>query len=177
MINFLDKNPELYTGHQFTTQVNPPEKFTHEVELNDPNFKELKCKPYPASGIRLAQLKDAIGELVEKGILVKGDSNFLSPCFFVTKKATGSKTASRGCLCYDYRQCFGSVFVESGSGSGSSLKSQSGSGFRIRIPDPDPGSGFRIQTLSKWSESFRDKFSGSILLYFNILFNIFTISM
>ncbi|RPH76356.1 MAG: hypothetical protein EHM77_09295, partial [Planctomycetaceae bacterium] len=104
LIDFLEKHLGLFTGHQFSDLVYPPEKFTHEVELNDPNFKELRCKPYPATGIRLAQLKEAIGELVEKNILIKSDSNFLSPCFFVTKKATGTKTASRGRLCYDYRK-------------------------------------------------------------------------
>ncbi|MFN9908429.1 MAG: reverse transcriptase domain-containing protein, partial [bacterium] len=33
-----------------------------------------------------------------------GDSEFTSPVFYVLKKASGTKTASKGRLCFDYRK-------------------------------------------------------------------------
>jgi len=44
-IEFLENHFDLWTGHQFSTKVYPPEKFTHEVELTEP-LTELRCKPY-----------------------------------------------------------------------------------------------------------------------------------
>ena len=65
---------------------------------------ELKSKPFPCSGIRLQQLKDAIYDLVDNKVLEPGDSEYTSPCFFVTKKPGEGKTSSKGRLCYDYRK-------------------------------------------------------------------------
>jgi hypothetical protein len=41
---------------------------------------------------------------VKQKVLLPGDSEYVSPCFFVTKKPGTGKTASKGRLCYDYRK-------------------------------------------------------------------------
>ena len=56
------------------------------------------------SGIRLDQLKLTIDEMVKNKILLPGDTNTVSPVFFVTKKPSPGKTASLGRLVFDYRK-------------------------------------------------------------------------
>ncbi len=103
LLAFLEKNPELFSGAEFSEKTFPPSIYMHDVELTS-DLKELKCKPFPTVGVRLQQLKEAIYDLVDKKVLEPGDSEFLSPCFFVTKKPGEGKSASKGRLCYDYRR-------------------------------------------------------------------------
>ncbi len=103
LLAFLEENPELFSGAEFSEKTFPPDVFSHEVELTT-DLKELKCKPFPTVGVRLEQLKEAIYDLVDKKVLEPGDSEFLSPCFFVTKKPGAGSTAFKGRLCYDYRK-------------------------------------------------------------------------
>ncbi len=103
LLTFLEKNPELFSGAEFSEKTFPKNIYMHDVELTS-DLKELKCKPFPTVGVRLQQLKEAIYDLVDKKVLEPGDSEFLSPCFFVTKKPGEGKSASKGRLCYDYRR-------------------------------------------------------------------------
>jgi hypothetical protein len=99
----LEQNAELFSGEEFSDKTFPKEIYSHDVELTS-DLSELKAKPFPCSGIRLAQLKGQINELVKQKVLLPGDSPYCSPCFFVTKKPGQGKTASKGRLCYDYRK-------------------------------------------------------------------------
>jgi hypothetical protein len=103
LLEFLENHSELFSGEEFSDRHFPSNVYMHNVELTEP-LTELKAKPFPCAGIRLAQLKDQIGELVKQKVLVPGDSEYVSPCFFVTKKPGQGKTASKGRLCYDYRK-------------------------------------------------------------------------
>jgi hypothetical protein len=103
LLTFLEENPELFSGAEFSEKTFPSSIYMHDVELTT-DLKELKCKPFPTVGVRLQQLKEAIYDLVDKKVLEPGDSEFLSPCFFVTKKPGEGKSASKGRLCYDYRR-------------------------------------------------------------------------
>ncbi len=94
----------MYSGDEFSEKCFPPDVFLHDVELIDPTTPGLHAKPYPCTGIRLPQLKATISDLEKSGVLVKGDSEFTSPVFYVLKKASGTKTASKGRLRYDYRK-------------------------------------------------------------------------
>jgi hypothetical protein len=100
----LEKIPKLFSGQEFSEVSFPPEVFQHDIEFLDGAPKELYTKPYPVSGIRLEQLKETIQDLIKNNVLVPGDSEFVSPCFFVTKKQNESETAQRGRLCFDYRK-------------------------------------------------------------------------
>ena len=104
LVNCLKRIPNLYAAGEFANTHVPPEVFTHDVELLDPNIKELKAKPFPVTGIRLAQLKADIDEMVKLGLLMPTDSEFLSPIFYVLKKAGANKTAQRGRLCFNFRK-------------------------------------------------------------------------
>ena len=103
LIDCLEKYPDLYSGTEFSEKHFPSEVFSHNVELNAP-LTELVSRPFPASGIRLEQLKDVIMDLVANKILLPGDSEYTSPCFFVSKKSDDGKKAEKGRLCYDYRK-------------------------------------------------------------------------
>ena len=103
ILNYLEKTPELFSGSEFSEKHFPSDVYMHDVELAVP-LTQLKAKPFPCSGIRLAQLKDTIQDLLDTGILRPGDSEFTSPVFFVTKKPGEGKTASKGRLCFDYRR-------------------------------------------------------------------------
>ncbi|OBQ33074.1 MAG: hypothetical protein AN484_27465, partial [Aphanizomenon flos-aquae WA102] len=49
-------------------------------------------------------MKDVINDLEKNKILVKGDSPFTSPVFFVEKKSADGQSSPKGRLCYDYRK-------------------------------------------------------------------------
>ncbi len=57
LLDFLEQNPELFSGEEFSTKHFPSEIYEHDVELTQP-LAELKAKPFPCSGIRLQQLKE-----------------------------------------------------------------------------------------------------------------------
>ena len=42
--------------------------------------------------------------MVNRGLLIKGDSSYCSPVFFVSKKPGPNKTAAEARLCFDYRK-------------------------------------------------------------------------
>jgi hypothetical protein len=104
LIDCLEKIPDLYSGAEFRTKTFPPELFQHDIEFINEEVSELSLKPYPASGIRLAQLKEQINDLVKSGVLKEGDSPYVSPVFFVLKKQNEGASASCGRLVYDYRK-------------------------------------------------------------------------
>jgi Reverse transcriptase (RNA-dependent DNA polymerase)/RNase H-like domain found in reverse transcriptase/Integrase zinc binding domain/Integrase core domain len=104
LIEKLESVPNLFSGPEFSSEHFPAETYTHDIELLDGAPSELKCKPFPCSGIRLQQLKDVINDLISNKVLEPGDSDYISPCFFVTKRPSEGKTASKGRLCYDYRR-------------------------------------------------------------------------
>ena len=103
LISFLREHPSVFSGEEFSKNTFPTEIFTHHIELNN-DLPELNARPYPAAGIRLDQLKQAIHEQIANGVLIEKDSPTVSPCFFVTKKPTGSSTACKGRLVFDYRK-------------------------------------------------------------------------
>ena len=102
-LKFLEARPELFSGEEFSKQHFPPQVYTHDVELIE-KISHMSSRPFPVSGIRLQQLKEDINELVKNGVLSPGDSSFTSPCFYVLKKASEGKSASKGRLCFDYRK-------------------------------------------------------------------------
>ena len=85
LTEFLKTVPDLYSGKEFSKEAFPG--YEHDIKLIDKSISELRAKPYPAQGIRLHQLKSMINDMVKNGVLEPGDSEFLSPVFFVTKKA------------------------------------------------------------------------------------------
>ena len=87
LTEFLKTVPDLYSGEEFSKEAFPGYK--HDIELIDKSISELRAKPYPAQGIRLHQLKSMINDMVKNGVLEPGDSEFLSPVFFVTKMKKG----------------------------------------------------------------------------------------
>ena len=103
LIEFLEKRSSLFSGEEYSKDSFPESKFQHDVELTD-DIKQLKCRPFPVSGIRLAQLRQDINNLVQNGILSLEDSDFCSPCFYVLKKTADGKQAAKGRLCFDYRK-------------------------------------------------------------------------
>ena len=103
LIDFLLARENLFSGEEFSKDSFPPDKYSHDVELVD-DLKSLSSRPFPVSGIRLAQLKEDIAALVANGVLSPGDSSFTSPCFYVMKKPGEGKTAAKGRLCFDYRR-------------------------------------------------------------------------
>ena len=54
-----------------------------------------------AQGIRLHQLKSMINDMVKNGVLEPGDSEFLSPVFFVTKKASDDTSVRKARVVFD----------------------------------------------------------------------------
>ena len=74
----------------------PRSFFEHDIEFLPNAPKELYSKPFPVSGIHLAQLRENINDLCKNGILKPGDSEFVSPCFYVTKKMNETETANVG---------------------------------------------------------------------------------
>ena len=78
--------------------------YQHDIELIENAPISLSAKPYKAAGIRLQQLKETVTKMVNNGILEIGDSELVSPLFFVMKKAGEAKTACKGRLCIDYRK-------------------------------------------------------------------------
>ena len=103
LISFLREHPAVFSGEEFSDRCYPENLFKHHIELNT-DLPELTARPYPAAGIRLDQLKSAIQEQIDNGVLIEKDSPTVSPCFFVTKKPTGSSTACKGRLVFDYRK-------------------------------------------------------------------------
>jgi hypothetical protein len=95
-LEFLKTVPELYSGDEFSEKCFPPDVFLHDFELIDPTTPGLHAKPYPCTGIRLAQLKATISDLEKSGVLVKGDSEFTSPVFYVLKRPLEPKQPARG---------------------------------------------------------------------------------
>jgi len=104
LIDCLEKIPDLYSGSEFSETPFPPEIYQHDIELLDGAPTELTAKPYKLSGIRLDQLKATIQDMVDNKVLEPGDSNYVTPVFFVLKKAGENKTACKGRLCFDYRK-------------------------------------------------------------------------
>ena len=64
----------------------------------------FRSKPFPITGIREQQLKECINDLIESKVLEKGDSAYVSPVFFVSKKFGDNKEALGGRLVIDYRR-------------------------------------------------------------------------
>ena len=104
IIDCLSRIPDLYTGHEFSDKTVPEDLYVHDVEFHDEQDTTLNARPYPVSGIRLDQLKLTIDEMVKNKILLPGDTDTVSPVFFVTKKPSPGKTASLGRLVFDYRK-------------------------------------------------------------------------
>jgi hypothetical protein len=104
IVECLTKIPKLFSGQEFSDVSFPPEIYSHDIEFLDDVPKEMYSKPFPVSGIRLQQLKETIQDLVTNNVLKSGDSEYVSPCFFVTKKQNDTETAQRGRLCFDYRK-------------------------------------------------------------------------
>jgi hypothetical protein len=102
LLKVLRSVPELFSGSELPSKVFP--NYQHSVELINNEITEFKSKPFPISGIRLQQLEDSLEKLIQAGILVRGDSEFTSPAFFVTKKPSDGSDAITGRLCYDYRK-------------------------------------------------------------------------
>jgi hypothetical protein len=104
LVKCLEKIPELYSGLEFSEKTFPPELYMHDIEFVSNSISELSLKPYPCSDIRLQQLLEQINDLCKAGVLKEGDSEFVSPCFFVLKKHSEGATASCGRLVFDYRK-------------------------------------------------------------------------
>ena len=104
LLKCLHKIPHLYSGREYSEKAFPAEVFEHDVEFLENMPTEMNMRPFPVSGIRLQQLKETINDMVRDGILKPGDSPYVSPCFYVLKKPTEGKTASKGRLCFDYRR-------------------------------------------------------------------------
>ena len=102
LTEFLKTVPDLYSGEEFSKEAFPG--YEHDIELIDKSISELRAKPYPAQGIRLHQLKSMINDMVKNGVLEPGDSEFLSPVFFVTKKASDDTTVRKARVVFDYRK-------------------------------------------------------------------------
>ena len=102
-VEFLEKIPHLYSGEEFSKKHFPRSVFEHKIELMENSPPQLSQKPFPAHGIRLQQLKENIEDLVNCHVLSPGDSEYVSPCFYVLKKPDGTK-AAKGRLCFDYRR-------------------------------------------------------------------------
>ena len=100
----LDEIPDLYSGTEFSEKPFPENVYQHDIELLDNAPTELTAKPYKLAGIRLDQLKATIQDMIDNKILEPGDSNYVTPVFFVLKKAAESKTSCKGRLCFDYRK-------------------------------------------------------------------------
>jgi hypothetical protein len=101
LIAFLEKHLDLYSGAEFLKKHFPREAYEYDVELMQP-LNELCARLFPVSGIHHEQLKEIIKELCDDEILKPGDSNFVSPVFYVMKKMGEAKTAHKGRLCFDY---------------------------------------------------------------------------
>jgi len=71
LLDFLEQNAELFSGEEFSDKTFPKEIYSHDVELTS-DLSELKAKPFPCSGIRLAQLKGQIYELVKQKVCYLG---------------------------------------------------------------------------------------------------------
>ena len=93
LLTFLDTVPNLYSGNEFSPIPFPG--YQHDIELIDESITEVRCKPYPCQGIRLSQLKGIIDDMVKNNVLEVGDSEYLSPVFFVTKKASDGTTVRK----------------------------------------------------------------------------------
>jgi hypothetical protein len=104
LISCLELLPDLYSGSEFSKKSFPPEIYCHDIDFVGDAPKEMSCKAFPVSDIRLQQLKETIYEMCKNGILKEGDSEIVSPCFHVLKKPSEGKTASKGRLCFDYRR-------------------------------------------------------------------------
>ena len=69
LLKHLRTIPELYSGSVYGSKSFPPEIYTHDVEfLDEQKTKQLPARPFPCSGIRLEQLKFAIGKLEKEEI-------------------------------------------------------------------------------------------------------------
>jgi hypothetical protein len=79
LLECLEKIPDLYSGAEFSTKTFTPELFQHDIEFVNEKVSELSLKPYPASGIRLAQLKEQINNLVKSGVLKEGEGELCYP--------------------------------------------------------------------------------------------------
>ena len=86
LLTCLRKIPALFSGQEYSEVCFPRSVFEHDIEFLPNAPKELYSKPFPVSGIRLAQLRENINDLCKNGILKPGDSEYVSPCFFVTKR-------------------------------------------------------------------------------------------
>jgi len=104
LLDFLKTVSNVFSGSEFSEIPFPREIMEHDVEFLDSNTKELPAKAFPATGVRLDQLKQEIENLVKQGVLIEGDSPFLSPTFFVTKKPDPGSTASKARMVIDYRR-------------------------------------------------------------------------
>jgi hypothetical protein len=104
LIKFLDKYPDLYSGAEFNPVSFPTSVFEHDIEMIDDAPHFISSDAYKTAGIRLEQLRETIDDMVTNGILIKGDSAFVSPVFYVSKKVAEGKTAKKGRLCFDYRK-------------------------------------------------------------------------
>ena len=104
IISCLEKIPELFSGKEFSEKHFPSNIFEHDIEFFKDAPLSLTAKPYKTTGIRLAQLKDDINQMILNKVLVPGDSHFTSPVFYVLKKQSEGKTACKGRLCFDYRK-------------------------------------------------------------------------
>ena len=104
LLDCLKKIPDLYSGSEFSSEPVPASLYLHDVEFMEGETQFLNSKPYKTVGIRNEQLLDALTEMVNNKILLPGDSNCVSPVFFVSKKIGDGENAEKGRLVFDYRK-------------------------------------------------------------------------
>ena len=66
LIKCLRGVPNLFSGEEYSEVSFPRSIFEHDIEFLPNAPTELYSKPFPVSGIRLAQLKENINDLVKK---------------------------------------------------------------------------------------------------------------
>jgi hypothetical protein len=78
----------------------PPSRgqFDHKIELKDPNTVPFKGRAIPLNAEERVQLALDIRELEEAGLIVRSESEWASPAFYVSKDAGASRR-----LVIDYR--------------------------------------------------------------------------
>ena len=100
LVDFIKtETPDIISKSEF--DIGNCSVIEHEIHVT--SDKPATCRPYRTQGIRLSQLKAAISQLEQAGMIKMQDSDYASACYLIGKKPDPGTTGERQRLIVNYK--------------------------------------------------------------------------
>ena len=100
LVNYIrNETPDIISKSEF--DIGDCQVIQHEIKLT--SDKPAACRPYRTQGIRLSQLKAAISQLEQAGMIKMQDSDYASACYLIGKRPDPGTSGERQRLIVNYK--------------------------------------------------------------------------